>query len=94
MIQQKEMELDDSIFNLGDVFTEGERGFYLMQKPNREMSYVNLYQNAITYEMSLDKHVHSRRVYSFFDWSADIGGLFGAVTATCGFILFIFHKDS
>ena len=89
------MELNDSIFNLGELLTENEVGYYVDNRLNREMTYIEKdFMNSITYEMSLDKHVHFRRVYSLFDWAADIGGILGAVTAICGFILYLFHSNS
>ena len=58
VVQRKEMEIDDSFFNLGDILTDGDAGFRVEKDNSREMTYKNLYWNAITYEMSLSRHVY------------------------------------
>ena len=44
------------------------------------MNYKNKFQNAVTYEMSLDKKIYIREVYTLLDLMGDLGGLFGALT--------------
>lgn len=58
------------------------------------MPYKNTLQNAITYELSRDRHVHIRRVQSVLNRLAEIGGLFGALSPICMIIIFIVHYKS
>ena len=43
------------------------------------MPYANNFQNSVTYEISLDKMIYIRELYSFLDMMRDLGGLFGAL---------------
>ena len=51
-------------------------------------------QNAVTYEMSLDGRVFIREVYTFLDLLGDIGGLFGALTPLCVFLVSVCQYQS
>ena len=55
MLQIKEMEMNDSVLNLGDVFTQKETGLFIESKASREMPYTRSMHNSITFEMSMDK---------------------------------------
>ena len=57
---------------------EQDDGFFSEIEGYRILPYKNLMQNAITFEMSLTLMDYSRKVYNFFDFLGDIGGLFGA----------------
>ena len=59
--------------------------------PTRLMPYRNQMQNAITFEMNLNKKKYFRRVYSFLDFLSDLGGLFGATRPIILAILTIFN---
>jgi len=51
------------------------------------MPYLNSFQNAVTYEMSLTKNQYYRRVYSILDFASEIGGIF--TTFGSAFLLII-----
>ena len=59
--------------------------------PTRLMPYRNQMQNAITFEMNLNKKKYFRRVYSFLDFLSDLGGLFGATRPIILAILTVFN---
>lgn len=59
--------------------------------PTRLMPYRNQMQNAITFEMNLNKKKYFRRVYSFLDFLSDVGGLFGATRPIILAILTVFN---
>ena len=47
------------------------------------MPYDNQFQNAITFEVSLDQKKYYRTVYGTLDFVAEIGGLFSALGRLC-----------
>ena len=55
------------------------------------MPYKNNYQNALTYELSLDKHFYYRSVYSSLDFLSELGGLFSAFGRFCLLIITAFN---
>ena len=67
--------------------TDQEKAFFVEQDASRLLPYVNLMQNAVTYEMSLDQRVFIREVFTFLDLLGDLGGLLGALTPIC--VLFV-----
>ena len=55
------------------------------------MVYPNNFKNAITFEVSLNKNVHFRRVYSGFELLADVGGLFSSIRPVCILLITIIN---
>ena len=55
------------------------------------MSYENGFMNAMTFELSPNKRIFSRSVFSFLDYVAELGGLFASLSSLFAFILFIFN---
>ena len=53
IVQRQNMIINDYRFNVGSLLKDKEPGFETVQKPSRILPYANLFQNAITYEMSL-----------------------------------------
>ena len=51
-------------------------------------------QNAITFELSLDRTVLKRRVYGWLDLLGELGGLFGALSPLCLGLVRVFHYRS
>ena len=47
--------------------------------------------NAVTFEMSPNKRIFSRSVFSFLDYLAELGGLFASLSSIVAFILLIFN---
>ena len=68
------------MFNIGGIWTETTTAFSIEQVQGRLLPYANKFQNSITYEMSLDKNIYIREVYTFLDLMGDLGGLAGALT--------------
>ena len=89
MITRTEMNIDDSLLNLGSLGTKYDKGYYIDKLPTRELPYTNNFHNAITYELNRDKVIYLRRVYSFFDLLRDIGGLFSAIFSLCSILVAI-----
>lgn len=82
-----EMNLDDSKLNLGSLGTERDNGFIISKLPQREMPYDKKFMNAISFELSQQKTVYFRRVFSVFDFLRDIGGLYSAFCSLCAIII-------
>lgn len=49
------------------------------------------FYNSITYELSTDRTLYTRSVYSIFDFFGNVGGLFGALTVICRILVKIFQ---
>ena len=94
MINRSDLDLNDSLLNMGSVFNEQKKGFFIETLPARELPYDNLFHNAITFEISLTNVVYYRRVYSVLDLMGDLGGLLGALTPLFFGIVKIFHYRS
>ena len=62
--------------------------------PNRELPYKNLFQNAVTFEMSLNQKQYFRRVYSLLDFLSDVGGLYSAVSPICMLLIVLMNFNS
>ena len=77
------VEFNDHYFNVGSIMADYDKGFVLKKMPNREMSYKNNFQNAVTIELSLNQVVYYRRIYSFLELIADLGGLAGGLKIVC-----------
>ena len=82
------MELYDRVFNFGGFRVDKREGYEVEREPSRELPYLNNFWNAITYEVSLTQIKYFRRVYTVFDFLADLGGLFGALTPIFTAIVF------
>ena len=91
IVHRSKMDLNDSVFNIGGIFSQEFLGFTEKKSFMRELSYRNNIHNAVTFEMSHDLKHYYRRVYSFLDFFADIGGLFGALGPFCIGIITAFH---
>ena len=85
------MQLNDSPFNIGSVTEELEKGFSVNRAPNRELPYPNTWQNAITFEVDLDRVNYNRKVYSNLDYASDLGGLYGAIAPVFGGVVFLIN---
>ena len=94
MIYRSDVQLSDSIKDFGGLMTEYDTAYFLEEKFNRLLPYKNKFQNSITFEMSLNKRVFIRHVYTFLDMIGDLGGLFGALTPLCVIIVSIFQYQS
>ena len=86
-LSRTDMQIDDSALNIGSLKTESDTGFYFDRIPSRELNYENSIHNSITYELSLDKLVYYRRVYSVLDLLGDMGGLLSALGLLCQFLV-------
>ena len=53
IIQRQNMIMNDYRMNVGSLMRDEEMGFETFQAPSRIMPYKNLFQNAITFELSL-----------------------------------------
>ena len=90
-VNRSKMDLNDSVFNIGGILSEEFLGFTERKSFMRELSYRNKIHNAVTFEMSHDLKHYYRRVYSFLDFFADIGGLFGSLGPACVGLITAFH---
>ena len=77
----------------GSWFTDEEKIFDLEAKPTRVLPYTNDFHNAVTYELSNSNQVYYRNVYGLLDYLRDIGGLYGALTALCFALVYIFQHN-
>ena len=64
-----------------------ETGFIIEKINSRNLPYKNLFQNTITYEISLTRLHYTRIVYSFLDLMKDVGGLFSAIGPLFGAVV-------
>ena len=56
MITRSKLNLNDYKWNIGDIFMDIEDGFDIEVTENRLLPYKNTFQNAITFEMSLQRN--------------------------------------
>ena len=94
MVNRSDLDLNDSLVNMGGLFKEQKKGFFIESLPARELPYLNLFHNSITFEISLTNTVYYRRVYSVMDLLGDLGGLLGALMPISFVIVKIFHYRS
>ena len=87
MVKRASFNLNDYIFNLSNILMDLETGLDIEVKPSRLLPYKNLFQNSITYEISLTRLHYTRIVYSFLDLMKDVGGLFSAIGPLFGIIV-------
>ena len=87
IITRTNLELNDYIMNVGDLLEDSDEGFYMETMGMRTLPYENLFQNSITFEMSLARMSYSRSVYSILDFLGDMGGLESALSPICAFIV-------
>ena len=66
-----------------------ETGFDIEKKNSRNVPYKNLFQNTVTYEISLTRLHYTRIVYSILDLMKDVGGLFSAIGPLFGAVVSI-----
>ena len=59
--------------------------------PSRLYDFKDSVHAAITYELSPDRHIIRRQVYSLLDYLGDIGGLAGALHALFTFLVIFFQ---
>lgn len=89
------VELSDYIWNIGNLDAVKVDGFHFEKQPNRVISNQSLIQTAITFEMSYTQKKYFRRVYTVFDFLADVGGLFGSIYPICqGLVIFMQYHGS
>ena len=88
------MTLFDHVFNLAEFRVDKKSGYEAERWPSREFPYTNNFQTSITYEVSQHQQKYFRRVYNVFDFLADLGGLFGALTPLFASIVFCIQYRS
>ena len=64
-----------------------KQGFDVDVTQTRVLPYKNTFQNAITFEMSMNRNEYTRTVYSIMDFMSELGGLFSAITLIFGTII-------
>ena len=89
MITKTDLKLNDYHWSVGDLRKEENKGFDIDVTETRVLPYKNRFQNAITYEMSMNRHEYTRTVYNILDFMRDMGGLFNALTLIFGTIIAI-----
>ena len=87
MVTRASYTLNDYIFNLSNILLDLETGLDIEAKQTRTLPYKNLFQNSITYEISLTRLHYTRIVYSFLDLMKDVGGLFSAIGPLFGLVV-------
>ena len=90
VITRSELVLSDNIFAVGGLMTEHKNAFFVESEANRLLPYNNMFKNAVTFELSQNKRVFVRNVYTVLDIMGDLGGLFGALTPLFAMIVAIF----
>ena len=80
VITRTAMQLNDDYMGFSK---DEESGFFKTSQPTRAMPYPNTFQNAITYEVSLDQRFYYRQVYTSLDFLSETGGLFTALSRLC-----------
>ena len=80
LITRTRMDLEDDYWGFQ---SEGDKGFFTELKPTRNLPYSNKFQNAITYEVSLEQRFYYRKVYTSLDFLSEIGGIFSALSRIC-----------
>ena len=93
-ITRTSVEFNDNYFNVGSIMSDIDQGYTVVKKPSRELPYRNNFQNSITLEPNLNRLVYYRRVYSFLDLLADLGGLAGALRIVCSLLISVFSYYS
>ena len=81
MIQRSKLDLRDNYWY--EQSRHEDIGFTINKELTRNMPYPNTFQNAITFELSLDQESYYRTVYSFLDYLSELGGLFSALGRIC-----------
>ena len=83
-IQRTLSDFHDSPINMANLNIESEHGFEIDQKKaSRQLVYDNLFHNSVTIEISLDQEYTYRKVHGIFDFLAELGGVFGAISSLC-----------
>ena len=72
---------------IGNYFETTEDGFMNAKLPTRGLPYDNKFQNAITYEVSINQKRYFRSVYSIMDYFSQIGGLLSLFGSFCLLII-------
>ena len=91
IVKRSTMKLSDHILGIGDLLAQNDTGFILEKLPQRFLPYDNLFQNAITYEISMTRDFYSRQVYTVITMVSDVGGLFGGIAPLCSIIVLMFQ---
>ena len=86
MVTRGFLELSDYYLSLG-ADDEGVYSFEINTRPTRSLPYINSFQNAVTYEISLDQFRFVRRVQTVLDLVAELGGLWTSISRI--FLLFL-----
>ena len=87
LVTRANFNLNDYIFNLSNMRIDLQTGFDIEKRNTRNIPYKNLFQNSVTYEISLTRLHYTRIVYSFLDLMKDVGGLFSAIGPLFGLIV-------
>ena len=64
-----------------------KQGFDIDVTETRVLPYKNTFQNAITFEMSMNRTEYTRTVYNIIDFMGDMGGLFNSLALIFGTII-------
>lgn len=91
MVERSALMMNDATYAIGDLMQESDKGFSLREEARRFLPYVQPFQNAITFEVSLTRSLYQRTVYSAMDLLSDIGGLFGALKPICFTLVLVFQ---
>ena len=85
------MDLADSQFDLAGLLKEKESGFFSEWTTTRQIPYLTNWRTALTFEMSVDRRVYFRKVYSTLDFLSDVGGIYSALAPILTFFLIIIN---
>ena len=89
MITHTQLKLNDYHMSVGDLRKDESKGFEIDVTETRVLPYNNRFQNAITFEMSMNRNEFTRTVYNIMDFMGDLGGLFNALALIFGTIIAI-----
>ena len=93
MVQRSELEMMDVVYGIGGLFADSALGFVLEESPRRFMTYERPFQNAITFEISRNRDIYHRDVYTILDLLSEVGGFFGAIAPFCHGLVHMFQYD-
>ena len=85
-VQRNHVVLQDSLFGFSFVEQKEEYGFSLDWQASREINYDDKLQTVVTIELSNQQTAYFRKVYTFLDLLADLGGLFSSISLLCFFL--------
>ena len=87
MITHTLLKLNDYHWSVGEMRLDEKQGFDIDVTETRVLPYKNTFQNAITFEMSMNRNEYTRTVYNIIDFMGDMGGLFNSLALIFGTII-------